>query len=106
MIKKVVIGEKELVVNINAGTFIRYKKQWNEDLLVALQDADASEMDQLERMQRLIYIMCGEYKRGTDFLEWLEQFDLAEFYAVANNEIIPMLFKAMGISDAEVDGKN
>lgn len=97
MIKDVKIGDQTVAMAANAATPIRFATVFHADPmrgLSELQKGGNAEGDATNLIMKLGYIMAMTAERKDfaklseeDYIEWLEQFELMDFIAAANDII-------------------
>lgn len=78
MKKKVMIGDKEVLMTATSATPLHYRNQFpNHDLFKELQANEGKDLADIDYsvFERMAYIMSGAFKEGLCLEEWLEQFD-------------------------------
>ena len=77
MKKKVMIGDKEVLMTATSATPLHYRNQFpNHDLFKELQANEGKALEDIDYsvFERMAYIMSGAFKEGISLEEWLEQF--------------------------------
>lgn len=87
MIKTIRIGEREVSLEANAATGIRYKQIFGQDILkkLAKMETDIEKIDAINDIARLAYVMNRQSTKSVkeasedDFIGWMECFEEQDF---------------------------
>lgn len=87
------IGSVEVPMKASAGTPLRYRLEFGEDILIKLQQMSKENPD-TEGIMKLAYVMAKQAnpELKEEFMEWLDQFDYVSFLE-ASKEILSLWIK-------------
>ena len=95
MNKVIPIGDKEVVLECNAYTPIKYRMMFNQDLLTSLSKISEKNLD-IEVISNLTYCMALQGGFDGDIEAFLSQFELTDFYAA-----LPNVMELWGANNAQ-----
>lgn len=78
--KSIKIGDKDIDFTCSAGTLVRYRDDFNSDLMTDMQKLTGNSPD-LDVLSKLAYTMAKQAggKEFPEYIDWLDQFDMVEF---------------------------
>lgn len=78
--KSIKIGNKEIQFTCSAGTLVRYRNDFNSDLMADMQKLTGANPD-FEILSKLAYTMAKQASTDEfpEYIDWLDQFDMVEF---------------------------
>jgi len=78
--KSIKIGDKDILFTCSAGTLVRYRNDFDSDLMADMQKLVGNNPD-LDILSKLAYTMAKQASNEEfpEYIDWLDQFDMVEF---------------------------